>query len=288
MAKKITYSEVYSPDDIPRFLESEEIKSNGDTIQRVHTTPASWTNAGLSKQYYESTFTRPKDWPTTGRDRYVITPQGYFTDNPLWINVKDRQQSFDDLWSRYKAYRKTAKNPKEVLPPVEAYQEPSGPITRTKPTGFDIQATPAPPDKISTQVYDDKVAADKKLYDDKQQTKADSISKGGDALINTAGTLINAFTNFNSGNNKKAAEANAIKAKNAANTVLTPIMDFNNSAKSSAWGNQSSTTAAPSFQRGGSTNDMDPAEEVQIDLNDADEKFLRGVDRLNSILRRRR
>ena len=65
MSKELKYYKV-NQDDGDRYITSEQITQNGDTVQRVYKEPASWSNAGQRGEYLESTFIRPKDWPTDG------------------------------------------------------------------------------------------------------------------------------------------------------------------------------------------------------------------------------
>ena len=114
MSKELKYYKVIR-DDGDRYITSEQITQNGDTVQRVYKEPASWSNAGQRGEYLESTFIRPKDWPTTGKRRQYYTPSGKGIDDP-WFFEPGTQESFDSMWKTYEEYRNKMKNPQSNLP----------------------------------------------------------------------------------------------------------------------------------------------------------------------------
>ena len=114
MSNELKYYKV-TRDDGNRYITSEQITQNGDTVQRVYKEPASWSNAGQRGEYLESTFIRPKDWPTTGKRRQYYTPSGKGIDDP-WFFEPGTQESFDSMWKIYEEYRSRMKNPQSKLP----------------------------------------------------------------------------------------------------------------------------------------------------------------------------
>ena len=114
MSKELKYYKVIR-DDGDRYITSEQITQNGDTVQRVYKEPASWSNAGQRGEYLESTFIRPKDWPTDGKRRQYYTPSGKGIDDP-WFFEPGTQESFDSMWKTYEEYRNKMKNPQSKLP----------------------------------------------------------------------------------------------------------------------------------------------------------------------------
>ena len=114
MSNELKYYKV-TRDDGDRYITSEQITQNGDTVQRVYKEPASWSNAGQRGEYLESTFIRPKNWPTDGKRRQYYTPSGKGIDDP-WFFESGTQESFDSMWKTYEEYRNKMKNPQSKLP----------------------------------------------------------------------------------------------------------------------------------------------------------------------------
>ena len=117
MSNELKYYKV-TRDDGDRYITSEQITQNGDTVQRVYKEPASWSNAGQRGEYLESTFIRPKNWPTTGKRRQYYTPSGQGIDDP-WFFEPGTQESFDQMWNKYEEYRRKMKNPQNKLPKLQ-------------------------------------------------------------------------------------------------------------------------------------------------------------------------
>ena len=140
MSNELKYYKV-TRDDGNRYITSEQITQNGDTVQRVYKEPASWSNAGQRGEYLESTFIRPKDWPTTGKRRQYYTPSGKGIDDP-WLFEPGTQESFDQMWNKYEEYRSKMKNPQSKLPKLNRpdqveSKQPGGLIEQPK-IGVDV------------------------------------------------------------------------------------------------------------------------------------------------------
>lgn len=140
MSNELKYYRVMR-DDGDRYITSDQINQNGDTLQRVYKEPASWSNAGQRGEYLESTFIRPKDWPTTGKRRQYYTPSGKGIDDPGFFE-SGTQESFDDMWKTYEEYRSRMKNPQSKLPKLQRpgqveSKDPGGLLEQTK-IGVDV------------------------------------------------------------------------------------------------------------------------------------------------------
>ena len=274
MSKELKYYKVIR-DDGDRYITSEQITQNGDTVQRVYKEPASWSNAGQRGEYLESTFIRPKDWPTTGKRRQYYTPSGKGIDDP-WFFEPGTQESFDSMWKTYEEYRNKMKNPQSKLPKLNRpdqveSKQPGGlieqpklevdvPETRSaikqpKFNGVDVpQMQDAPSDpklgaiksigykkpEKTPGAFNQFTGNVKTLFNKDATAESKSASLGAisphlNAISGLGKSLFGAVTNNKTGNEGKFQEAQAIKEKNK--VALNPVMNFNNSA--------------PSFNKGG-------------------------------------
>ena len=233
MSKELKYYKVIR-DDGDRYITSEQITQNGDTVQRVYKEPASWSNAGQRGEYLESTFIRPKDWPTDGKRRQYYTPSGKGIDDP-WFFEPGTQESFDSMWKTYEEYRNKMKNPQSKLPKLNRPDQ----VESKQPGGLIEQP------KIGVEVPQAQSAIEPQIGDIKSigQTKPEKTSGGLGAMsspkleagINLGKSILGAVFNNKTGNEGKFQEAQAIKEKNK--VALNPVMNFNNSA--------------PAFNKGG-------------------------------------
>ena len=218
MSNELKYYKV-TRDDGNRYITSEQITQNGDTVQRVYKEPASWSNAGQRGEYLESTFIRPKDWPTTGKRRQYYTPSGQGIDDP-WFFEPGTQESFDSMWKTYEEYRSRMKNPQSKLPKLQRPDQ----VESKQPGG----------------AFKQFVGHAKNLFNKDATAESKSKSLGAisphlNAISGLGKSLFGAVTNNKTGNEGKFQEAQAIKEKNK--VALNPVMNFNNSA--------------PSFNKGG-------------------------------------
>ena len=222
MSKELKYYKVIR-DDGDRYITSEQITQNGDTVQRVYKEPASWSNAGQRGEYLESTFIRPKDWPTDGKRRQYYTPSGQGIDDPGFFE-SGTQESFDSMWKTYEEYRSRMKNPQSKLPKLNRPDQ-----VESKQPGGDM---PGAFKQFTGNV--------KTLFNKDATAKSKSASLGAisphlQAIGGFGKSLLGAVVNNKTGNEGKFQEAQAIKEKNK--VALNPVMNFNNSA--------------PSFNKGG-------------------------------------
>ena len=257
MSKELKYYKVIR-DDGDRYITSEQITQNGDTVQRVYKEPASWSNAGQRGEYLESTFIRPKDWPTTGKRRQYYTPSGKGIDNP-WFFEPGTQESFDSMWKTYEEYRNKMKNPQSKLPKLQRpdqveTKQPGGLLP--KKIGLEVpQAQSAPetlqlmdvpkggvktPGAKTPGAFGQFAGHAKNLLNRDATAESKSASLGAisphlQAIGGFGKSSLGAVINNKSGNEGKFQEAQAIKEKNK--VALNPVMNFNNSA--------------PSFNKGG-------------------------------------
>ena len=256
MSNELKYYKV-TRDDGNRYITSEQITQNGDTVQRVYKEPASWSNAGQRGEYLESTFIRPKNWPTTGKRRQYYTPSGKGIDDP-WFFEPGTQESFDQMWNKYEEYRRKMKNPQNKLPKLNRpdqveSKQPGGLIEQPK-IGVDV---PQAKSAIEPQIgaiksigykEPEKAPGDFKQFtghvktlfsgDATAESKSKSlgvISPHLNAIGDLGKSLFGAAFNNKTGNEGKFQDAQAIKEKNK--VALNPVMNFNNSA--------------PSFNKGG-------------------------------------
>ena len=252
-------------DDGNRYITSELINQDGDTVQRVYKEPASWSNAGQRGEYLESTFIRPKDWPTTGKRRQYYTPSGKGIDDPSFFE-SGTQESFDQMWNKYEEYRRKMKNPQNKLPKLQrpdqveskqpggAIEQPDGPIQQTK-IGVEVpQARTAIEPQIGAiksigykepektpGAFKQFTGNVKNLFNKDATAESKSASLGAisphlSAISSFGKSLLGAVVNNKTGNEGKFQEAQAIKEKNK--VALNPVMNFNNGA-------------APAFNKGG-------------------------------------
>ena len=244
-------------DDGNRYITSELINQDGDTVQRVYKEPASWSNAGQRGEYLESTFIRPKDWPTTGKRRQYYTPSGKGIDDPSFFE-SGTQESFDQMWNKYEEYRRKMKNPQSKLPKLNRpdqveSKQPGGLIEQPK-IGVDV---PQAQSAIEPQIGDIKSIGYKEpektpgafkqftgnvktLFNGDATAESKSESLGAisphlQAIKGFGKSSLGSVINIKTGNEGKFQEAQAIKEKNK--VALNPVMNFNNSA--------------PSFNKGG-------------------------------------
>lgn len=263
MSNELKYYKV-TRDDGDRYITSEQITQNGDTVQRVYKEPASWSNAGQRGEYLESTFIRPKNWPTTGKRRQYYTPSGQGIDDP-WFFEPGTQESFDSMWKTYEEYRRKMKNPQNKLPKLQrpdqveskqpggAIEQPDGPIEQTK-IGVSVpQARSAIEPQIGAiksigykepektpGAFGQFTGHAKNLLNGDATAESKSASLGAisphlQAIGGFGKSSFGAVFNNKTGNEGKFQEAQAIKEKNK--VALNPVMNFNNSA--------------PSFNKGG-------------------------------------
>ena len=255
MSKELKYYKVIR-DDGDRYITSEQITQNGDTVQRVYKEPASWSNAGQRGEYLESTFIRPKDWPTTGKRRQYYTPSGKGIDDP-WFFEPGTQESFDSMWKTYEEYRNKMKNPQSKLPKLNRpdqveSKQPGGLLP--KKIGVEVpQAQSAIEPQIGAiksigykepektpGAFGQFVGHAKNLLNGDATAESKSASLGAisphlQAIGGFGKSLLGAVVNNKTGNEGKFQEAQAIKEKNK--VALNPVMNFNNSA--------------PAFNKGG-------------------------------------
>ena len=254
MSNELKYYKVMR-DDGDRYITSEQITQNGDTVQRVYKEPASWSNAGQRGEYLESTFIRPKDWPTDGKRRQYYTPSGKGIDDP-WFFEPGTQESFDSMWKTYEEYRNKMKNPQSKLPKLNRpdqveSKQPGGLIEQPK-IGVDV---PQAQSATEPQIGDFKPTGEKpktpgafkqftghakNLFNGEATAESKSASLGAisphlKAIGGFGKSLLGTVVNNKTGNEGKFKEAQAIKEKNK--VALNPVMNFNNSA--------------PSFNKGG-------------------------------------
>lgn len=252
MSKELKYYKVIQ-DDGDRYITSEQITQNGDTVQRVYKEPASWSNAGQRGEYLESTFIRPKDWPTTGKRRQYYTPSGKGIDDP-WFFEPGTQESFDSMWKKYEEYRSKMKNPQSKLPKLNRpdqveSKEPGGlmgqkigvevPQAQSAPETLPLMNVPKEQGK-TPGAFGQFVGHAKNLLNGDATSESKSASLGAisphlQAIGGFDKSLLGAVVNNKTGNEGKFQEAQAIKEKNK--VALNPVMNFNNSA--------------PSFNKGG-------------------------------------
>ena len=256
MSKELKYYKVIR-DDGDRYITSEQITQNGDTVQRVYKEPASWSNAGQRGEYLESTFIRPKDWPTDGKRRQYYTPSGKGIDDP-WFFEPGTQESFDSMWKTYEEYRNKMKNPQSKLPKLNRpdqveSKQPGGLIEQPK-IGVEVpQAQSAIEPQIGAiksigykepektpGAFGQFVGHAKNLLNGDATSESKSASLGAisphlQAIGGFGKSLLGAVVNNKTGNEGKFQEAQAIKEKNK--VALNPVMNFNNSA--------------PAFNKGG-------------------------------------
>ena len=258
MSNELKYYKVMR-DDGDRYITSEQITQNGDTVQRVYKEPASWSNAGQRGEYLESTFIRPKDWPTTGKRRQYYTPSGKGIDDP-WFFEPGTQESFDSMWKTYEEYRNKMKNPQSKLPKLNRpdqveSKQPGGLLPKKigvevpqaqsatepqigaiKSIGYngpaEVPESPGPLKQFTGHV--------KNVFSGDATAESKSASLGAisphlKAIGGLGKSSFGAVFNNKTGNEGKFQEAQAIKEKNK--VALNPVMNFNNSA--------------PSFNKGG-------------------------------------
>ena len=225
MSNELKYYKV-TRDDGNRYITSEQITQNGDTVQRVYKEPASWSNAGQRGEYLESTFIRPKDWPTTGKRRQYYTPSGQGIDDP-WFFEPGTQETFDQMWNKYEEYRSKMKNPQSKLPKLNRPDQ----VESKQPGGLIEQP------KIGVDVPQAKSAIEPQIgaTAESKSESLGAISPHLNAIGGLGKSLFGAVFNNKTGNEGKFQEAQAIKEKNK--VALNPVMNFNNSA--------------PSFNKGG-------------------------------------
>lgn len=222
MSKELKYYKVIR-DDGDRYITSEQITQNGDTVQRVYKEPASWSNAGQRGEYLESTFIRPKDWPTTGKRRQYYTPSGKGIDDP-WFFEPGTQESFDSMWKTYEEYRNKMKNPQSKLPKLNRPDQ-----VESKQPGGDM------PGAFKQFTGNVKTLFNKDATAESKSDSLGAISPHLQAIGGFGKSLLGAVVNNKTGNEGKFQEAQAIKEKNK--VALNPVMNFNNSA--------------PAFNKGG-------------------------------------
>lgn len=240
-------------DDGNRYITSELINQDGDTIQRVYKEPASWSNAGQRGEYLESTFIRPKDWPTTGKRRQYYTPSGKGIDDPSFFE-SGTQESFDQMWNKYEEYRRKMKNPQNKLPklqrPDQVESKDPGGLLEQKKIGVEVSPAMSAPETLPLMdvpkgktpgAFKQFTGNVKTLFnkDATAESKSDAlgaISPHLNAIGGFGKSLLGAVVNNKTGNEGKFQEAQAIKEKNK--VALNPVMNFNNGA-------------APAFNKGG-------------------------------------
>ena len=222
MSKELKYYKVIR-DDGDRYITSEQITQNGDTVQRVYKEPASWSNAGQRGEYLESTFIRPKDWPTDGKRRQYYTPSGKGIDDP-WFFEPGTQESFDSMWKTYEEYRNKMKNPQSKLPKLNRPDQ-----VESKQPGGDIPGAFKQFTGHAKNLLNGDATAESK------SASLGAISPHLQAIGGFGKSLLGAVVNNKTGNEGKFQEAQAIKEKNK--VALNPVMNFNNSA--------------PAFNKGG-------------------------------------
>ena len=237
MSNELKYYKV-TRDDGDRYITSEQVTQNGDTVQRVYKEPASWSNAGQRGEYLESTFIRPKDWPTTGKRRQYYTPSGKGIDDP-WFFEPGTQETFDQMWNKYEEYRRKMKNPQNKLPKLN------------RPDQVESKQEGGPFKQFTGNV---KNLFNKDATAESKSASLDAISPHLQAIGDFGKSSAGAAFNIKTGNEGKFQEAQAIKEKNKVS--LNPVMNFNNSASSSNIENNLS-----GFERG-SGNSIDNAASV--------------------------
>ena len=259
MSNELKYYKVVR-DDGNRYITSEQITQNGDTVQRVYKEPASWSNAGQRGEYLESTFIRPKNWPTTGKRRQYYTPSGQGIDDPGFFE-SGTQESFDSMWKTYEEYRSKMKNPQSKLPKLQRpdqveSKQPGGlvppkigvdvPQAQSAPETLSLMNVPKEPEK-TPGAFKQFTGHGKNLFNGDATSESKAASLGAisphlNAIGGFGKSLFGAVFNNKTGNEGKFQEAQAIKEKNK--VALNPVMNFNNGA-------QSTNNSAPSFIKGG-------------------------------------
>ena len=233
MSKELKYYKVIR-DDGDRYITSEQITQNGDTVQRVYKEPASWSNAGQRGEYLESTFIRPKDWPTDGKRRQYYTPSGKGIDDP-WFFESGTQESFDSMWKTYEEYRNKMKNPQSKLPKLNRPDQ----VESKQPGGLIEQPKIGVEVPQAQSAIEPQIGAIKSIgYKEPEKTSGGLGAMSNPKLeagINLGKSILGAVFNNKTGNEGKFQEAQAIKEKNK--VALNPVMNFNNSA--------------PAFNKGG-------------------------------------
>ena len=252
MSNELKYYKVIR-DDGERYITSDQINQNGDTVQRVYKEPARWSNAGQRGEYLESTFIRPKNWPTDGKRRQYYTPSGQGIDDPGFFE-SGTQESFDSMWKTYEEYRNKMKNPQSKLPKLNRpdqveSKQPGGlvppkigvEVPQAQSAPETLQLMDVPKGEVKTPgAFGQFVGHAKNLLNGDATAESKSASLGAiSPHLQTIGgfgkSLLGAVINNKSGNEGKFQEAQAIKEKNK--VALNPVMNFNNSA--------------PAFNKGG-------------------------------------